>query len=197
MTTPAPLTALCVFCGSQSGQNPDYRRDAADLGTRMAAAGVGLVYGGGRVGLMGACADAVLAGGGRVVGVIPEFLRDKELDHRGAQEMIVVPDMHTRKRLMFERADAFCVLAGGIGTLDEFFEIITWRQLHRHNKPIIVLNTAGYWDHMKGVLDTIIAGGFAHEGHTELVDFVSTPAEVLAHAARELAAPKPAVVFKV
>lgn len=197
MTQSVQFRTLCVFCGSQSGQNPDFRRDAADLGTRMAASGVGLVYGGGRVGLMGACADAVLAGGGRVVGVIPEFLRDKELDHKGAQEMIVVPDMHTRKRLMFERADAFCILPGGIGTLDEFFEIITWRQLHRHNKPIIVLNTAGYWDHMKGLLDTIIDRGFAHEGHTALVDFVTTPADVLAHAARELAAPKPAVVFKV
>jgi uncharacterized protein (TIGR00730 family) len=163
----------------------------------MAAHHTTLVFGGGKVGLMGACADAVLAGGGQVVGVIPEFLREKELAHRGAQEMVVVPDMHTRKRIMFERADAFCILPGGIGTLDEFFEIITWRQLHRHNKPIIVLNTAGYWDHMQGLLGTIIARGFAHEGHSHLVDFVTKPEDVIAVIESELSAPKPAVVFKV
>jgi len=195
---PTPhLDALCVFCGSQFGNNPDFAGAATALGTAMAANMTTLVYGGGKVGLMGTCADAVLAGGGQVVGVIPTFLRDKELAHKGAQEMVVVPDMHTRKRIMFERADAFCILPGGIGTLDEFFEIITWRQLHRHNKPIVVLNTAGYWDHMKGLLETIIARGFAHEGHSHLVDFVSDSAEVIPLIERELAAPKPAVVFKV
>src|ERR1700744_4709581 len=109
----------------------------------MAAAGTTLVFGGGRVGLMGVVADAVLAGGGRIVGVIPTFLKDKELAHQAATEMLVVPDMHTRKKAMFDRADAFCVLPGGVGTLDEMFEIITWRQLHLHNKPIVILNTAG------------------------------------------------------
>ena len=163
----------------------------------MAANKTALVFGGGKVGLMGACSDAVLAGSGHVIGVIPEFLRDKELAHKGAQEMIVVPDMHTRKRIMFERADAFCILPGGIGTLDEFFEIITWRQLHRHNKPIVVLNTSGYWDHMQGLLQTIIARGFAHEGHSHLVDFVAKPEDVIVLIEHELAAPKPAVVFKV
>jgi uncharacterized protein (TIGR00730 family) len=200
--TPAPkpsprLRSLCVFCGSQFGDNPDFRGAATELGKLMAAHQTALVYGGGNVGLMGACADAVLAGGGQVIGVIPEFLRDKELAHKDAQEMVVVPDMHTRKRIMFERADAFCILPGGIGTLDEFFEIITWRQLHRHNKPIVVLNTAGYWDHLKGLLDTIIGRGFAHPGHGDLVDVVSRPEEVIALIETELAAPKPAVVFKV
>jgi hypothetical protein len=196
-TTPVRLKSLCVFCGSQLGADPSYRAAAAGLGAALAAHGTALVFGGGRVGLMGACADAVLANGGRIVGVIPEFLRDKELAHPKAQEMVVVPDMHTRKRIMFERADAFCILPGGIGTLDEFFEIITWRQLHRHNKPIVVLNTAGYWDHMKGLLDTIIGRGFAHEGHSHLVDFVTRPDAVIPLIEAELAQPKPAVVFKV
>ena len=197
MTSPALLRALCVFCGSQFGDNPDFRKAAAALGTAMAAHKTALIFGGGKVGLMGTCADAVLSGGGHVVGVIPEFLRDKELAHKNAQEMVVVPDMHTRKRIMFERADAFCILPGGIGTLDEFFEIITWRQLHRHNKPIVVLNTGGYWDHLKGLLDTIIARGFAHEGHSHLVDVVNRPEDVIPLIEAELAAPKPAVVFKV
>lgn len=197
MTRVNRLTALCVFCGSQFGEKPAYRRDAVALGAALAAHKAALVYGGGKVGLMGATADGVLQGGGHVIGVIPEFLRDKELAHRGAQEMIVVPDMHTRKRIMFERADAFCILPGGIGTLDEFFEIITWRQLHRHNKPIVILNTDGYWDHMKGLLDTIIDRGFAHGGHSALVDFVTRPDEVIPLIEAELAEPKPAVVFKV
>ncbi|MBL8643497.1 MAG: TIGR00730 family Rossman fold protein [Rhodospirillaceae bacterium] len=191
------MKALCVFCGSQFGDNPAFRMAAEALGRALAAHKAALVYGGGKVGLMGACADGVLAGGGQVVGVIPTFLRDKELAHSKAQEMIVVPDMHTRKRIMFERADAFCILPGGIGTLDEFFEIITWRQLHVHNKPIIILNVDGYWDHMKGLLDTIIHRGFAHQGHDQLVDFVTRPEDVIPAIEAELAAPKPAVVFKV
>src|SRR4051794_20178314 len=138
---PAPvrhLKSLCIFCGSQSGADPAYGAAATALGGALARHDAALVFGGGKVGLMGACADATLAGGGKVIGVIPTFLRDKELAHPGASEMIVVPDMHTRKRIMFERADAFCILPGGVGTLDETFEIITWRQLHVHNKPIVI-----------------------------------------------------------
>jgi uncharacterized protein (TIGR00730 family) len=191
------LTSLCVFCGSQFGVEPAFRDAAAALGTAMAANKTALVFGGGRVGLMGACADAVLAGGGKVIGVIPEFLRDKELAHKQATEMVVVPDMHTRKRIMFERAEAFCILPGGVGTLDEFFEIVTWRQLHRHNKPIVVLNTSGYWNHLRGLMEEIIGKGFAHGGHGALIDFVDQPAEVIPFIEAELAAPKPAVVFKV
>ncbi|MBM3512231.1 MAG: TIGR00730 family Rossman fold protein [Alphaproteobacteria bacterium] len=197
MKTPPRLTYLCVFCGSQVGADPAYKAQASLLGSAMAARGVALVFGGGRVGLMGACADAVLAGGGKVVGVIPEFLRDKELAHPRATEMVVVPDMHTRKRIMFERADAFCILPGGIGTLDEFFEIVTWRQLHRHNKPIVVLNTAGYWNHLRGLMDVIIDRGFAHGGHNALIDFIDRAEDVIPIIDAELAAPKPAVVFKV
>lgn len=191
------LTSLCVFCGSQAGTNPAYAADAAALGADLARQGVALVFGGGRVGLMGVTADAVLAGGGQVVGVIPTFLRDKELAHPGATEMLVVPDMHTRKKTMFERCDAFCILAGGMGTLDELFEIVTWRQLHLHNKPIIILNTAGYWSHLVALLDRMMGEGFAYRGHDSLITVVDRPEDVLTTAAAELAAPKPPVVFKV
>jgi len=191
------LTSLCIFCGSQTGSDPVYAAAARDLGQAMAAQGVTLVFGGGRVGLMGVAADTVLAGGGQVVGVIPGFLKDKELAHGGATEMIVVPDMHTRKRVMFERSDAFCILPGGVGTMDEMFEIITWRQLHLHNKPIVVLNVAGYWDPLVELLDRMIGEGFAHRGHEALVTVVERIEDVLAAAEGELKMPKPPVLFKV
>lgn len=203
MNIPAPrpasrrLTSLCVFCGSQFGADPAFEAAATALGRALAAHGAALVFGGGRVGLMGACADAVLAGGGRVIGVIPEFLKDKELAHRQATEMVVVPDMHTRKRLMFERADAFCILPGGVGTLDEFFEIVTWRQLHVHNKPIVVANVSGYWSNLRDMMAEIVAKGFAHAGHEALITVVDRAEDVIAAVEAELAAPKPAVLFKV
>jgi uncharacterized protein (TIGR00730 family) len=187
----ARLQALCVFCGSQTGNNPAYRAAAAALGTALAAHGAALVYGGGRTGLMGAVADAALAEGGEVVGVIPEFLREKELAHAHATEMVVVPDMHTRKRTMFERADAFCILPGGIGTLDEFFEIATWRQLHRHNKPIIVLDVAGYWTHLTALFNNINVHEFGHTGHEELITVVADAMAVIPTVEQELAQPKP------
>lgn len=197
MSEPAPkLTSLCVFCGSQPGLEPVYTAAAAALGRDLAARRIGLVFGGGRVGLMGVLADSVLAGGGRIVGVIPSFLKDKELAHPRATEMVVVPDMHTRKRVMFERCDAFCILPGGVGTLDEMFEIVTWRQLHLHNKPIIVLNTAGYWDNLVALFERMICAGFAHPGHEALITVVSDPKDVAPAAETELAAPKPLVLFK-
>lgn len=196
---PAPplLGSLCVFCGSQKGNKPAFTDAARALGHALAAHGTTLVFGGGRIGLMGTVADAVIAGGGSVTGVIPEFLKDKELAHTSATEMIIVPDMHTRKRTMFERSDAFCVLPGGVGTLDEMFEIVTWRQLHRHNKPIIVVNTAGYWSHLMQLFDQIIAEGFAHKGHSSLVTVVNRPEDVIGAAEAELASPKPPVLFDV
>jgi uncharacterized protein (TIGR00730 family) len=195
--SPSKLAALCVFCGSQVGSDPVFRETAVTLGYALAANGTALVFGGGRVGLMGAAADAALSGGGQVVGVIPTFLQDKELAHRGATEMIVVPDMHTRKRVMFERSDAFCILPGGVGTLDEMFEIITWRQLHRHNKPIVVVNVAGYWSHLLGLLDRIISAGFAHKGHDALVTVVDRAEDVIPAVEAELKTPKPPVLFEV
>ena len=191
------LKSLCVFCGSQTGANPAYAAAATALGTALAANGTTLVFGGGRVGLMGAVADAVLAGGGRVIGVIPIFLKDKELAHPGATEMLVVPDMHTRKRAMFDRSDAFCILPGGVGTLDELFEIVTWRQLHVHNKPIVVVNAAGYWSGLIGLFDQLITTGFAHKGHDALLTVVDRAEDVIGAATAELQAPKPPVLFKV
>lgn len=197
MTAVRHLDALCVFCGSQPGTDPAHRAAAAALGGLLAAHGSGLVYGGGRTGLMGAIADAVLGGGGRVVGVIPDFLKDKELAHTEASELIVVPDMHTRKRIMAERADAFCILPGGVGTLEEFFEIVTWRQLHRHNKPIVLLNVGGYWDHVTALFAAMIAYGFAHRGHEALITVVDAPAAVIPTIEAELAAPKAPLALEI
>ena len=191
------LTSLCVFCGSQTGSDPVFASTATILGQAMARQDTTLVFGGGRVGLMGVLADAVLAGGGNIVGVIPTFLKDKELAHQAATEMLVVPDMHTRKKTMFEQSDAFCILPGGVGTLDEMFEIITWRQLHLHNKPIVILNVAGYWTPLLTMIERMIGAGFAHQGHDALVTVVERPEDVLAAAAAELRAPKPPVIFKV
>jgi uncharacterized protein (TIGR00730 family) len=193
--TPPQLGSLCVFSGSQTGNNPDFSTAAQALGQALAANQSALVFGGGRSGLMGAVADAVLAGSGKVVGVIPEFLKDKELAHSGATEMIVVPDMHARKRAMFDRSDAFCILPGGIGTLDEMFEIVTWRQLDRHNKPIIVLNTAGYWSHLMQLFDQIIDAEFARKGHESLVTVVDRPEDVIPTVEAELKNPKSQVLF--
>ena len=130
------IRTVCVYCGSAGAVDERYRAAAAELGRSFAAAGIGLVFGGGRIGLMGVAADAALAAGGRVVGVIPAALHDREVAHQGLSELVIVDTMHDRKRIMAERSDAFAVLPGGIGTLDEFFEILTWRQLLLHNKPI-------------------------------------------------------------
>jgi uncharacterized protein (TIGR00730 family) len=136
---------LCVYCGSSSGTRPAFADAGRRLGQAMAEHGIGLVYGGGRSGLMGIVARAVLDHGGRVTGIIPEFLRDRESVLRDAQEMIVVDDMHTRKRLMFERADAFVALPGGVGTLEELVEQLTWVQLERHRKPVLLADIDGFW----------------------------------------------------
>ncbi len=195
--TTRKLGSLCVFCGANTGTRPIYRQNATALGQALAAHGTELVYGGGRVGMMGAVADAAILGGGKVTGVIPRFLVDKELAHPGASEMIVVPDMHTRKRIMFERSEAFCVLPGGVGTLEETFEVVTWRQLHRHNRPIILLNTDGCWSHLVGLLERIIEEGFMHKGNSALVTVVERAEEVIGAIEAELAAPKAPVAFKV
>src|SRR5215470_1501841 len=137
---------ICVYCGSNTGKNPAHVAAARALGRQMAEAGVGLVYGGGGLGLMGEIARTVLAHHGHVTGIIPEFLSKKERMLRDADELIVVKDMHERKRLMFDRSDAFVALPGGIGTLEELVEQLTWAQLGRHNKPIVLLNIAGFWE---------------------------------------------------
>ena len=157
----ATIDRLCVYCGSSGAVDRRYREAARELGERLASAEIELVFGGGRIGLMGVLADAVLAGGGRVVGVIPERLRDAELAHQGASELVITASMHDRKRVMAERADAFAVLPGGIGTLDEMFEMLTWRQLGLHDKPIFLVDVVGYWLPLRALLDHIEAQRFA------------------------------------
>jgi uncharacterized protein (TIGR00730 family) len=136
---------VCVYCGSGPGALPIYAEAAATFGRILANADIGLVYGGGNTGLMGAVARAVLAEGGQVTGIIPQFLSDREVALETAQQLIVVPDMHTRKRLMFEKADAFVALPGGIGTLEELVEQLTWVQLERHTKPVLLADIGGFW----------------------------------------------------
>lgn len=157
------IRSICVFCGSRHGSNPAYTEVARELGRLMAARGIRLVYGGGRVGLMGEVADAVLAGGGQVIGVIPTLLVTKEVEHRGLTQLHEVGSMHERKALMEQLSDAFVVLPGGFGTLDEACEILTWAQLGLHAKPLGLINTAGYYDLLTAFLD-----------HAQREDFIST-----------------------
>jgi hypothetical protein len=153
--------SICVYCGSSFGLSPRFADIATDLGQEMARRGIRLIYGGGRVGLMGKVADAVMAGGGQVTGIIPKHLEDDEVGHRSISELKVVDSMHTRKRMMFDLSDAFVVLPGGPGTLDEAFEVITWRQLKLHDKPVIIVNIDGYWDKLIALFDHVIDAGFA------------------------------------
>lgn len=154
------MRRLCVFCGSSRGSDPRHAEAAAGLGRLLAARGIGLVFGGGSVGLMGVVADAVLAGGGEAIGVIPHGLAARELAHRGVPDMRVVPTMHARKALMAELADGFVALPGGMGTFDELFEIVTWAQLGIHRKPVGVLDVAGYYEPLVALLDHAAAAGF-------------------------------------
>jgi uncharacterized protein (TIGR00730 family) len=154
--------------------------------------GVGVVYGGGRVGLMGLLADAAVTAGGSVVGIIPRYLEEREVAHHSLTELIVVESMHERKKMMVDRAEAFIVLPGGLGTLDETFEILTWKQLGLHHRPIVLVNIDGYWDQLLSLIQQAIDTGFArrHDGHLfEVVDTVSGVLEVLAGSTLEAEAP--------
>jgi len=161
MAEPTPRASVAVFCGSSFGIDPAYRRAAEALGSGLARAGLRLVYGGGRIGLMGALADAVLAAGGEVVGVLPDFLRTAEVAHDALTRLEITDSMHARKRRMFELADAFVALPGGIGTLEETIEILTWRQLGLHAKPILICDVACSAQGLVGAIEGAIAGGFA------------------------------------
>ncbi|MCW7541498.1 TIGR00730 family Rossman fold protein [Aquabacterium sp. A7-Y] len=161
--------SLCVYCGSRPGALPVYEEAAREVGTEIGRRGWRLVYGGGRAGLMGVVADAVLAAGGTAVGVIPQALLDRELGHRGLTELHIVQTMHQRKQMMAERADAFVALAGGIGTFEELFEVWTWRQLGYHDKPVGLLNTEGYYDPLLAFLDRTVEQGFVPPAQHELL----------------------------
>ena len=158
----AQLRRVCVYCGSNPGHDRAFVAAATRFGEILADNGVGLVYGGGSGGLMGALATAMLARRGDIVGVIPEFLKTREHMFEGAHELVVTPDMHERKRIMFERSDAFVALPGGIGTLEELVEQLTWAQLGRHRKPILIANVNGFWNGLLGVLDHMEESGFIH-----------------------------------
>lgn len=164
-----PAFSLCVYCGSRPGQDARFAEAARAVGRWIAGHGGQLVYGGGRGGLMGLLAGATLDAGGRVVGVIPKALVDKEWAHTECTELHIVDTMHDRKRMMAERSDAFVALPGGIGTLEELFEIWTWRQLDYHNKPVGILNTAGYYDALLGFLDTAVQQQFLGDWQRDLV----------------------------
>ena len=168
------IKSVCVYCGSSGRVSERYRQLAERLGQLVAARGVDLVYGGGRVGLMGLAADAALAAGGRVVGIIPEHIQQLEVEHTGLSELLVVDSMHTRKRLMFERSDAFVVLPGGLGTLDETVEIITWRQLGLHDKPVVIVDDGDYWRPFLRLIDHMVDSGFARDEHRSLYAVVNS-----------------------
>jgi uncharacterized protein (TIGR00730 family) len=173
------MKQVCVFCGSASGANPAYASAAKELGRTLAERGLGLVYGGGRVGLMGEVATSALAAGGAVLGVIPHALSHKEIALADCTELIVVDTMHTRKSLMADRADAFVALPGGFGTCDELFEILTWSQLGIHQKPVGLLNVAGFFTPLLHWLDHVVAEGLLKAKHRELVLVADTVSELL------------------
>jgi len=173
------MNRVCVFCGSSSGARAEYAHAAAETGELIARRGLGLVFGGGHVGLMGVVADAALRAGGAVVGVITRALKDREVAHDALTELHVVRTMHERKALMATLADAFLVLPGGIGTLEEFFEVWTWGQLGEHAKPVGLLNAGGYYDGLVRFLDTAQAEGFLKGKHRHMLIVGDTPAAVL------------------
>jgi len=165
-------SSICVFCGSRFGADPDIREMAAKLGELLAGEKMTLVYGGGGVGLMGVMANAALGAGGKVVGVIPTFLLKREAGHPALTQTVVVDTMHQRKLEMFERSEAIVVLPGGIGTLEEFFEVLSWRTLGLHAKPIVILDKGGYWQPLADLLRSCVEGGFAAPAHLDHVAFI-------------------------
>ncbi|MBI76500.1 MAG: TIGR00730 family Rossman fold protein [Rhodospirillaceae bacterium] len=169
------INHLCVFCGASQGNNSVFRASAVSLGSELAKNKIQLIYGGGSSGLMGFLANSVLASGGEVTGVIPQHLKDRELGHHGLTKLEVVDNMHQRKERMFELADGIVVLPGGVGTLEEVLEIITWKQLGLHKKPIIFLNIMGYWENFYNLIKATVEQGFANEQTQNLYISIDAP----------------------
>jgi uncharacterized protein (TIGR00730 family) len=174
-----PLRSLCVFCGSSVGNRPEYAAAASEVGRLLAERGIRLVYGAGNIGMMGILADAALAAGGEVIGVIPQMLVDRELAHRGITDLRIVSTMHERKALMAELSDAFLALPGGLGTFEELCEALTWSQLGIHAKPCGALNAGGYFDHLTALLDNAVTQGFVSRANRDLLVMASNAAELL------------------
>jgi uncharacterized protein (TIGR00730 family) len=187
----AALRRVCVFCGSSSGTSPLYRDAAGQLARAMAARGIGLVFGGGCVGLMGIVADAMLAAGGQAIGVIPSAMVEREIAHKGLSDLRIVASMHERKALMAELSDAFIALPGGFGTFEEFCEVITWTQLGLHRKRCGLLNVSGFYDPLLALFDRAVADGFLRLGNRMLVADDTDPAALLDKVSVPLAAPEP------
>ena len=174
------IRSLCVFCGSSTPPDTRYRDTARSLGTLAASRGINLVYGGGRVGLMGEIADAALSAGGRVVGVIPTGLFSREIAHNGLTELHEVGSMHERKRLMYDLADGFVAMPGGLGTLEELAEVTTWSQLGLHAKPVVLLDVDAFWDPLIAQLDRMVAVGLLKRSNRDLIQRAGSPDDALA-----------------
>jgi len=173
------INSLAVFCGSKNGNNPVYTQHAAELGKLLAQKNISLIYGGGKVGIMGVLADTVMKNGGTVIGVIPRSLVEWEHQHEGITELMVVEDMHTRKKRMYDLCDAAIVLPGGFGTLDEFFEMVTWNQLLIHDKKIYILNSANYFDYLLLHLQRMEEQGFLYQNVRERITILNDPGQLL------------------
>lgn len=175
------IKCIAVFCGSKLGNNPIFAGHTVELGRLLASRGLKIVYGGGSAGLMGLLADTALAGGASVLGVIPELLMEWEQYHKGITELRTVTDMHVRKKMMYEHCDAAIILPGGFGTLDELFEMLTWNQLKIHSKPIFVLNSGGFYDHLLEHMRRLEKEGFLYDRLEDRIAVCATPAELAAH----------------
>jgi uncharacterized protein (TIGR00730 family) len=172
-------SSICVYCGSSADVAQSYKDAAVHLGREAGERGIEIIYGGGRVGLMGLVADSAIAAGGKVTGIIPSHILELEVAHQTLTELIVVENMHQRKMMMFDRSEAFVILPGGLGTLDEAFEILTWKQLGLHSKPIIVANIGGYWDGLLSLVDHGVDEGFIRQRHARLFAVVDEVSAIL------------------
>jgi uncharacterized protein (TIGR00730 family) len=176
-----PFQSVAVFCGSKTGNNTLFEEQARLLGHLLADKKIQLTYGGGNKGLMGIVANAVLEKKGKVIGIIPQILTEWEHQHDGITELIVVENMHTRKHLLYQKCDAAIILPGGFGTLDELFEVLTWNQLGIHHKPVFLLNTAGFYNHLVSHIEVMIKENFLYPGHAKLFKIIDSPYQIFEH----------------